>query len=54
MLAAQFTPGGPENIHIAQVPMPELKEREVLMKVVASAINRADCLQVNALRLVYI
>ena len=46
MKAAQFEPGGPENLKIGEVPIPDLREREVLIKVYATAINRADTLQV--------
>ena len=46
MRAAQFTAGGPELLTIGQVPEPELRERDVLVEVHATAINRADTLQV--------
>lgn len=46
MLAAFFdTPGGPENLYVKEVPKPKLKEGEILIKVHASALNRADLLQ---------
>jgi len=38
-------PGGPENLIVAEVPTPELKPGEVLIKVVAAGVNRADLLQ---------
>ena len=47
MRAAQFEPGGPEKLSTGSVPKPTLKEHQVLIKVVASAINRADTLQVT-------
>ncbi|XP_046574671.1 quinone oxidoreductase PIG3-like [Haliotis rubra] len=45
MRAAQFEKGGPENLYVAEVARPALGERQVLIKVHASAINRADTLQ---------
>ncbi|OCT79037.1 hypothetical protein XELAEV_18030133mg [Xenopus laevis] len=46
MLAAFFdAPGGPETLYIKEVAKPEPKEGEVLIKVEASALNRADLLQ---------
>lgn len=38
-------PGGPENLIIAEAPTPELKPGEVLVKVAAAGVNRADLLQ---------
>ncbi|XP_078397413.1 quinone oxidoreductase PIG3 [Cetorhinus maximus] len=38
-------PGGPENLYIKEVPRPEPKDGEVLMKVFATALNRSDLLQ---------
>ena len=46
MKAAQFEPGGPEKLHTGMVAVPELKEHQILIKVFASEINRADTLQV--------
>ena len=47
MRAAQLTqPGGPENLYVGEVPRPVPQEGEVLIKVKATAINRADTLQV--------
>uniref|UniRef100_A0A0B7AUB6 Enoyl reductase (ER) domain-containing protein n=2 Tax=Arion vulgaris TaxID=1028688 RepID=A0A0B7AUB6_9EUPU len=45
MQAVQHTPGGPDKLFIATVPLPEPNENEVRIKVYASAINRADTLQ---------
>ncbi|XP_017978741.1 PREDICTED: quinone oxidoreductase PIG3 [Theobroma cacao] len=39
------TPGGPEVLQLQQVDDPEIKDDEVLIKVEASALNRADTLQ---------
>ena len=47
MKAAQFEPGGPEKLYTGTVAVPELKERQILIKVFASAVNRADTLQVT-------
>ncbi|XP_078069016.1 quinone oxidoreductase PIG3 [Mustelus asterias] len=38
-------PGGPENLYIKEIPRPEPKDREVLIKVFATALNRSDLLQ---------
>ncbi len=38
-------PGGPEAMHVAEVPDPEPEEGEVVLDVVATAVNRADTLQ---------
>lgn len=38
-------PGGPENLYLAQVPKPKPKDGEVLIKICATALNRADLLQ---------
>ncbi|NWQ77035.1 QORX oxidoreductase, partial [Columbina picui] len=46
MLAAYFDcPGGPENLYVKEVIKPHPGEGEVLVKVSASALNRADLLQ---------
>ena len=48
MKAAQFDgPGDPSVLYVGQVEIPELKPREVLLQIKASAINRADTLQVK-------
>lgn len=39
-------PGGPENLRIKSVPRPQPKVGEVLVKIQATALNRADLLQV--------
>ena len=39
--------GGPEKLYIGEVEQPEPGEGEVLVKVFATAINRADTLQVH-------
>lgn len=47
MLAVHFDqPGGPENLYLKEVAKPSPGEGEVLLKVAASALNRADILQV--------
>ncbi|KAJ8315516.1 hypothetical protein KUTeg_007666 [Tegillarca granosa] len=46
MRAVKFDkPGGADNLYIGQVPVPELRQKEVLIEVYSSAINRADTLQ---------
>ena len=47
MRAVQFEVGGPEKLYIGDVPIPALREKEVLIKVYATAINRADIVQVK-------
>ncbi len=49
MRSAQFQVGGPEKITVGQMNIPSIKNDEVLIKVFASAINRADTLQVSRL-----
>lgn len=39
-------PGGPETLSIGQVKVPVPGHKEVLIQVKATAINRADTLQV--------
>ncbi|NWX76376.1 QORX oxidoreductase, partial [Alca torda] len=46
MLAVYFDcPGGPENLYVKEVMKPQPGEGEVLVKVSASALNRADIVQ---------
>ncbi|CAC5395768.1 TP53I3 [Mytilus coruscus] len=45
MRAVQFQTGGLEKMKIGEVPIPVLRKKEILIKVYASAINRADTLQ---------
>ncbi|XP_048209284.1 quinone oxidoreductase PIG3 [Perognathus longimembris pacificus] len=46
MLAVHFEqPGGPQVLHLKEVAKPRPAEGEVLLKVAASALNRADLLQ---------
>lgn len=40
-------PGGPENLLLRNIPRPQPKDGEVLIKVHAAALNRADLLQVQ-------
>lgn len=39
------SPGGPEVLQLQEVEDPELKDDEVLIKVEATALNRADTVQ---------
>ena len=39
------TPGGPEVLKISDALAPEVKAGELLIRVVATALNRADCMQ---------
>ena len=41
-----YKTGGAENLEIQTTDLPQLRHREILMKVYATAINRADILQV--------
>ncbi|CAI5476924.1 unnamed protein product [Closterium sp. Yama58-4] len=38
-------PGGAEVLQVREVPMPEVREGEVLIRVAATALNRADIMQ---------
>jgi len=43
MLAVQVkTPGGPENLYIGEVPKPVISPNDILVRIHATAINRAD------------
>ena len=46
MKYVQYKTGGAENLEIQTTDLPQLRHREILMKVYATAINRADILQV--------
>ena len=48
MKAVQFEAGGPEKLSVGERQLPELKDKEILIKVYATAINRADTLQVRS------
>lgn len=37
--------GGPDVLRLAEVPLPELRPTDILVKVMASGVNRADLLQ---------
>lgn len=43
------TPGGPENLNLKSVPRPQPKVGEALIRIHATALNRADLLQVFSL-----
>ncbi|XP_074663062.1 quinone oxidoreductase PIG3-like [Tubulanus polymorphus] len=46
MKAINYAEGqGPEHMSLAEFPVPDLREKEILIKVYSSAINRADTLQ---------
>lgn len=46
MGAIVFTaPGGPEVLHPASAPLPELRPDQVLIRVAYAGVNRPDCLQ---------
>ncbi len=51
MRSAQYEVGGPEKITVGQVNIPSIRNNEILIKVFASAINRADTLQVSSVML---
>ena len=46
MKYVQYKTGGSESLEIGTTELPQLRQKEVLMKVYATAINRADLLQV--------
>lgn len=37
--------GGPDQLYMGQAPVPEIKERQALVKIKAAGVNRADTLQ---------
>jgi putative PIG3 family NAD(P)H quinone oxidoreductase len=39
------SPGGPEQLHVAEVPDPVAREGEIIVRVAGAGINRADLLQ---------
>lgn len=45
MRAVLYEPGGPEKMSIGEVPIPELRQNELLIRVYYTALNRADTLQ---------
>lgn len=48
MQAIRFKePGGPEKLYVGQFPKPKPKDGEVLIQICATALNRADILQVR-------
>ena len=46
MQFVKYKTGGAENLEIGTTDLPGLRNGEILMKVYASAVNRADILQV--------
>lgn len=38
-------PGGPENLRLSEVPVPQPVDEQVLLRVTAAGVNRADLLQ---------
>ena len=45
MRAVLYEPGGPEKMSIGDVPRPDLRPNELLVRVYYTALNRADTLQ---------
>ncbi len=43
----QRAPGGPETLEIGEVEIPIPKENEVLVKIIYTAVNRAETMQVK-------
>lgn len=39
------SPGGPEQLYLGQAPDPQVKDHQVLVKIKATGVNRADTLQ---------
>jgi NADPH:quinone reductase-like Zn-dependent oxidoreductase len=46
MKAVVYSAGGPEGMQIGSAAVPNVQAHEILIKVYATAINRADCIQV--------
>lgn len=46
MKYVHYKTGGPENLEIRTTDLPKLRHGEIMLKVYATAINRADLLQV--------
>jgi len=45
MRAVLFEPGVPEKMSVGEVPIPEIRPNEILIRVFYTALNRADTLQ---------
>ena len=46
MQYVSYKAGGADNLEIGSTEVPELRNKEILVKVYATAVNRADVLQV--------
>ena len=46
MQFVSYKAGGADNLEIGSTEVPELRNKEILVKVYATAVNRADVLQV--------
>lgn len=46
MKAVRFTSPDVDSVVMEQLPLPTLREKEILIKVAFTAVNRADTLQV--------
>ena len=47
MQYVSYKAGGVDNLKIGSTEIPELRNKEILVKVYATAVNRADVLQVG-------